>query len=173
LFCCIWFGVNFAVLQKTRSFTGIIFYPQKFIMAVQSGDTIKIHYQGRLADGTTFDSSEGRSPLEFTVGSGAVIKGFDDGVQGMSVGEKKTIEIPFIHAYGPEDPSMIIEFPIERLPADMKPEIGMQLNMNNASGQQFPVVITDITKENIILNANHPLAGKDLIFDLELVEIVD
>jgi FKBP-type peptidyl-prolyl cis-trans isomerase 2 len=142
-------------------------------MAVQSGDTIKIHYQGRLSDGTTFDSSEGRSPLEFTVGSGSVIKGFDEGVQGMTVGEKKTIEIPFLQAYGPEDPSMIIEFPIDRLPQELEPEIGMQLNMNNEEGQQFPVVITDITDENIVLNANHPLAGKDLIFDLELVEIVD
>jgi len=142
-------------------------------MSVQSGNTIKIHYHGRLSDGTTFDSSAGRSPLEFTVGSGAVIKGFDDGVQGMIIGEKKTIEIPFIHAYGPEDPSMIIEFPLSRLPEDLKPEVGIQLNMNNASGEQFPVVISEITDENIILNANHPLAGKDLIFDLELVEILD
>ena len=142
-------------------------------MAVQSGDTIKIHYHGRLSDGTTFDSSAGRSPLEFTVGSGSVIKGFDDGVQGMSVGDKKTIEIPFHHAYGPEDPSMIIEFPVDRLPEDLKPALGMQLNMNNAEGQQFPVVITEINDQNIMLNANHPLAGKDLIFDLELVEIVD
>jgi len=142
-------------------------------MAVQSGNTIKIHYHGRLSDGTTFDSSTGRSPLEFTVGSGSVIRGFDDGVQGMNVGEKKTIEIPFLQAYGPEDPSMIIEFPLDRLPEDLKPEIGMQLNMNNAEGQQFAVTITDITDENIILNANHPLAGKDLIFDLELVEILD
>jgi FKBP-type peptidyl-prolyl cis-trans isomerase 2 len=142
-------------------------------MAVQSGDTIKIHYHGRLSDGTTFDSSAGRSPLEFTVGSGSVIKGFDDGVQGMVVGDKKTIEIPFLHAYGPEDPSMIIEFPADRLPDDLKPEIGMQLNMNNSEGQQFPVVITDINQEHIVLNANHPLAGKDLIFDLELVEIVE
>jgi FKBP-type peptidyl-prolyl cis-trans isomerase 2 len=141
-------------------------------MSVQSGDTIKIHYHGRLSDGSTFDSSAGRSPLEFTVGSGAVIKGFDDGVQGMNVGEKKTIEIPFAEAYGPEDPTMIIEFPVERLPADLNPEIGMQLNMNNSSGEQFPVTITGITEQNIILNANHPLAGKDLIFDLELVEIV-
>jgi FKBP-type peptidyl-prolyl cis-trans isomerase 2 len=142
-------------------------------MAVQSGNTIKIHYHGRFTDGTTFDSSEGRTPLEFRVGSGAVIQGFDEGVQGMSIGEKKTIEIPFAQAYGPEDPSMIIEFPADRLPEDLKPEIGMQLNMNNNSGDQFPVVITAIQDDNIILNANHPLAGKDLIFDLELVEIVD
>jgi FKBP-type peptidyl-prolyl cis-trans isomerase 2 len=141
-------------------------------MSVQSGDTIKIHYHGRLSDGSTFDSSAGRTPLEFTVGSGAVIKGFDDGVQGMIIGEKKTIEIPFTEAYGPEDPTMIIEFPVEQLPADLVPEMGMQLNMNNSSGEQFPVTITGITEQNIILNANHPLAGKDLIFDLELVEIV-
>jgi FKBP-type peptidyl-prolyl cis-trans isomerase 2 len=160
------------VQRYTLSFD-ISLLKKLFFMAVQSGNTIKIHYHGRLSDGTTFDSSDGRSPLEFTVGSGSVIKGFDDGVQGMTVGEKKTIEIPFLDAYGPEDPSMIIEFPIDRLPEDLKPEIGMQLNMNNAEGQQFAVTITDITEDNIILNANHPLAGKDLIFDLELVEIVD
>ncbi|MEJ0080752.1 MAG: FKBP-type peptidyl-prolyl cis-trans isomerase [Puia sp.] len=142
-------------------------------MAVQSGDTIKIHYHGRLSDGTTFDSSAGRSPLEFTVGSGSVIKGFDDGVQGMTVVEKKTIEIPFLEAYGPEDPSMIIEFPVDRLPEDLKPEIGMQLNMNNAEGQHLLSPSPILPMKNIILNANHPLAGKDLIFDLELVEIVD
>jgi FKBP-type peptidyl-prolyl cis-trans isomerase 2 len=158
-------------LSVTRS--AYLYYLKNYIMAVQSGDTIKIHYHGRLSDGTTFDSSAGRTPLEFTVGSGSVIKGFDDGVQGMTVGEKKTIEIPFLQAYGPEDPSMIIEFPVDRLPEDLKPEIGMQLNMNNTEGQQFAVTITDITDENIVLNANHPLAGKDLIFDLELVEIVD
>ena len=138
---------------------------------VQSGNTIKIHYHGRLSDGTVFDSSNGRAPLEFTVGSGSVIKGFDEGVKGMSVGEKKTIEIPFQEAYGPEDPTMIIEFPKDRLPEDLYPEIGMQLNMNNASGEQFPVVVAEISPDSIVLNANHPLAGKDLILDLELVEI--
>jgi len=142
-------------------------------MPVASGNTIKIHYHGRLSDGTVFDSSNGRSPLEFKVGAGSVIKGFDDGVKGMSVGDKKTIEIPFPEAYGPEDPSMIIEFPKRQLPEDLHPEIGMQLNMNNASGEQFPVVVTEVNEDSIILNANHPLAGKDLIFDLELMEIVD
>ncbi len=141
-------------------------------MPVASGNTIKIHYHGRLNDGTVFDSSNGRPPLEFTVGAGSVIKGFDDGVKGMSVGEKKTIEIPFPEAYGPEDPSMIIEFPKQQLPEDLHPEIGMQLNMNNASGEQFPVVVSEVNEDSIILNANHPLAGKDLIFDLELMEIV-
>jgi FKBP-type peptidyl-prolyl cis-trans isomerase 2 len=142
-------------------------------MPVESGNTIKVHYHGRLNDGTVFDSSNGRSPMEFTVGAGSVIKGFDDGVKGMLVGDKKTIEIPFPDAYGPEDPSMIIEFPRQQLPEDLHPEIGMQLNMNNASGEQFPVVVTEVNEDSIILNANHPLAGKDLIFDLELMEIVD
>ena len=142
-------------------------------MSVQSGNTIKIHYHGRLNDGTVFDSSNGRSPLEFTVGTGSVIKGFDEGVKGMSVGDKKTIEIPFLEAYGPEDPSMIIEFPKNQLPEDLQPEPGMQLTMNNAAGDQFPVVVTEVNPGSIVLNANHPLAGKDLIFDLELVEIAD
>jgi peptidylprolyl isomerase len=142
-------------------------------MSVQSGNTIKIHYHGRLNDGTVFDSSNGRSPLEFTVGSGSVIKGFDEGVKGMSVGDKKTIEIPFLEAYGAEDPSMIIEFPKDQLPEDLQPEPGMQLTMNNAAGDQFPVVVTEVNPDSIVLNANHPLGGKDLIFDLELVEIAD
>ncbi len=140
---------------------------------VKSGNKIKIHYHGRLSDGAVFDSSKGRAPLEFTVGSGSVIGGFDEGVKGMVVGEKKTIEIPFQEAYGPEDPSMIMKFPHDRLPEGLQPEIGMQLNVNNTSGEHFPVVVTEINADFIVLNANHPLAGKDLIFDLELVEIAD
>jgi len=138
---------------------------------VKSGDTVKVHYHGRLTDGTTFDSSEGREPLEFEVGSGMVIKGFDEGVIGMVVGDKKTVQILVEDAYGPEDPQMIMDFPIDRFPSDMKPEIGMQLSMSNGSGQNFPVVIQEIKDDIVILNANHPLAGEDLVFDLELVEI--
>jgi peptidylprolyl isomerase len=139
---------------------------------VKAGDTVKVHYHGRLTDGTTFDSSEGRSPLEFEVGSGMVIKGFDDGLLGMTVGQKKTIEIPVEDAYGPKDPEALIEFPIDRFPADMKPEAGMRLSMTNGSGQQIPVVITAVNPETVVLDANHQLAGEDLIFDLELVEII-
>ena len=138
---------------------------------VKAGDTVKVHYQGRLVDGTTFDSSQGRDPLEFTVGNGMVIKGFDNGVLGMIVGDKRTIEIPVDDAYGPEDPQMIMDFPVDRFPADMKPEIGMQLNMSNGSGQNFPVIIREIRQDSVLLDANHPLAGEDLIFDLELVDI--
>jgi FKBP-type peptidyl-prolyl cis-trans isomerases 2 len=138
---------------------------------VKKGDKVKIHYHGRLNDGTVFDSSNGRQPLEFEVGSGMVIPGFDAGVTGMAVGEKKTINIPFLEAYGPVREEMVIEFPKTNFPAELNPEVGMQLSMSNASGQQFPVVVKEIKEEVVVLDANHPLAGKDLIFDLELVEI--
>jgi peptidylprolyl isomerase len=139
---------------------------------VKSGDTVKVHYHGKLTDGTTFDSSEGREPLEFEVGSGAVIAGFDQGVTGMSIGDKKTIQIPVDDAYGPKQEDLLMEFPRDRFPGDMAPEVGMQLNMSNGSGQNFPVVIREVREDVVVLDANHPLSGEDLVFDLELVEIV-
>jgi FKBP-type peptidyl-prolyl cis-trans isomerase 2 len=139
---------------------------------VKSGDKVKVHYHGKLTSGETFDSSEGRAPLEFEVGSGMVIKGFDEGVTGMSVGEKKTVNIPADEAYGPKNPEMIVEFPKDKFPSDMALETGMPLMMNNGAGQQFQVVVTEIKEEVVILDANHPLAGQDLVFDIELVEIV-
>jgi len=139
----------------------------------KNGDKVKVHYHGRLTNGETFDSSEGRAPLEFEVGGGMVIKGFDDGVSGMAVGEKKTVNIPFDEAYGPRNPEMIIEFPKDKFPQDMELEVGMPLMMNNGGGQQFQVVITDIKDATVMLDANHPLAGQDLVFDIELVEIVE
>ncbi len=138
---------------------------------VKSGDTVKVHYHGKLTDGTTFDSSEGREPLEFEVGSGSVIAGFDNGVTGMQVGERKTVNIPVDEAYGQKQEDLYMEFPIDRFPEDMKPEVGMQLNMSNGSEQNFPVVIAEVRDDTVILDANHPLAGEDLTFDLELVEI--
>jgi len=139
---------------------------------VKSGDKVKVHYHGKLDSGETFDKSEGRDPLEFEVGSGQVIKGFDDGVTGMSVGEKKTINIPADNAYGPRNPDMLIEMPKDRFPEDMEIEVGMPLAMSDGQGQQFQVVITEIREDVVLLDANHPLAGQDLTFDLELVEIV-
>jgi peptidylprolyl isomerase len=138
---------------------------------VKAGDTVRVHYHGRLKTGETFDSSEGRAPLEFEVGSGMVIKGFDDGVMGMTIGQKKTIEIPVEEAYGPKDPEAIIEFPAANFPPGMTPEVGMQLAMTNQSGQQIPVTIIDVKPDVVVLDANHQLAGQDLIFDLELVDI--
>lgn len=138
---------------------------------VKDGDKVKVHYHGKLRSGETFDSSEGREPLEFTVGSGQVIKGFDEGVKGMQPGEKKTVEIDVNDAYGQKQDEMVIEFPKNQFPAEMTPEVGAQLMMNNGAGQSFPVTIVEVKEETVMLDANHPLAGQDLIFDLELVEI--
>lgn len=138
---------------------------------VKKGDNIKVHYHGTLTDGTVFDSSHGREPLAFEVGSGMVIAGFDNGVLEMAVGDKKTVHIPAAEAYGAKDESLLLEFPRTQFPADLTPEPGMQLNMSNQQGQQFPVVIIDVKEDVVILDANHPLAGRDLTFDLELVEI--
>ncbi|MEO5996338.1 MAG: peptidylprolyl isomerase [Chitinophagaceae bacterium] len=138
---------------------------------VKNGDTVRVHYEGRLIDGSTFDSSEGREPLEFEVGSGMVIKGFDDGVLGMKAGDKKTLNIPAEEAYGDINPEMLYEFPKEHLPKDMEFEVGMGLNMTNELGEVIQVVVTEIKEEFITLDRNHPLAGESLIFDIELVEI--
>jgi FKBP-type peptidyl-prolyl cis-trans isomerase 2 len=139
---------------------------------VKKGDKVKVHYHGRLTSGETFDSSEGRQPLEFEVGSGSVIKGFDEGVTGMAVGEKKTVNIPVEEAYGPKNPEMLIEMPKDRFPEDMELEQGLPLMMSSGTGQDFQVVIAEIKDDAVLLDANHPLAGQELVFDLELVEIV-
>jgi FKBP-type peptidyl-prolyl cis-trans isomerase 2 len=140
---------------------------------VKNGDKVKVHYHGRFTDGTTFDSSEGREPLEFTVGEGNVIKGFDEGVMGMSIGDKKTVSIQAGDAYGDKNEDMLVEFPKEQFPPDMNPEVGMQLNMTNGNGQVILVTIVEVKEDSVILDANHPLAGKDLVFDIELVSIVN
>ena len=138
---------------------------------VKSGDKVKVHYHGKLRSGETFDTSAGREPLEFTVGSGQVIKGFDEGVMGMQVGDKKTVEIAVADAYGEKEQDRIVEFPKSQFPADIKPEVGLQLAMSDGQGQSFPVVITEVKEDSVVLDANHPLAGQDLIFDIELIDI--
>ena len=143
------------------------------IMAqAQSGDKVKVHYHGKLMSGETFDSSQGREPLEFQLGSGSVIKGFDEGVSGMQEGEKKTINIPVEEAYGPRREERMIDMPKDRFPSDMELETGMPLMMSDGSGNNHQVIVSEIRESSVILDANHPLAGQDLIFDLELVEIV-
>ena len=139
----------------------------------KKGDKVKVHYHGKLTDGTTFDSSEGREPLEFTIGSGMVIPGFDKGVTGMSIGEKKTITIPSDQAYGPKQEELIMEFPVAQFPPEISPEPGMTLNMSDGQGQSFPVTVIEVKDGNVIIDANAPLAGEDLVFDLELMDIAD
>ena len=138
---------------------------------VKSGDQVEVHYTGRLISGEVFDSSQGREPLAFSVGAGQMIAGFDAAVVGMAIGEKKTINIPAAEAYGEWDVENTIAFPKENLPADLQIEKGMQLTMRTQEGHPFPVTVYDIQEDNVILDANHMLAGKELIFDIEMMSI--
>jgi len=138
---------------------------------IENGQKVKIHYTGTLDDGNKFDSSEGRNPLEFEMGAGMVIPGFETGVKDMAVGEKKSIHIPAEEAYGEKRDEMVMEFERAQLPEDMEPEVGMGLQMQGPEGQPIPVQITAVAEETITIDANHPLAGKNLNFELELVEV--
>lgn len=138
----------------------------------KAGDTVKVHYTGTLSDGTQFDSSKGRTPLQFTIGSGQVIKGFDAGVTGMKVGEKKTITIPAAEAYGEYRDDLVFDVDKAELPASITPAVGMQLTMTQQNGSMINVKIKSVNETTLTLDANHELAGKDLTFALELVEIV-
>lgn len=141
------------------------------MQVAKKGNQVKVHYTGKLTDGTVFDSSEGRAPLEFEVGAGMMIKGFDAAVDGMSAGAKVTVEIPAAEAYGEAREDMIIDIPRTNLPPDMNPEVGQQLAMSQPDGQQVPVKVKEVREDVVVIDANHDLAGKDLIFDIELVEI--
>ena len=138
---------------------------------VKSGDTVAIHYTGTLADGATFDSSQGRDPLEFTVGSGQSIPGLDKDIPGMEVGDKKVVDVPADEAYGQAVPNARQAVPRADIPADIPLDIGTQLQVQTPTGQAMPVTVIEVTDEQVTLDANHPLAGKDLTFAIELVEI--
>ncbi|MDA7424958.1 FKBP-type peptidyl-prolyl cis-trans isomerase [Thalassococcus lentus] len=138
---------------------------------VKSGDTVRIHYTGTLADGSTFDSSEGRDPLEFEVGSGQIIPGLDRAIPGMEVGEKKVVNIAADDAYGQPNPQAMQTVPRGDIPADIPLEVGLQLQVQTPTGQVMPVTVTEVTDEQVTLDANHPLAGKDLTFSFEIVSI--
>lgn len=138
----------------------------------KSGDTVRIHYTGTLADGSQFDSSAGRDPLEFKLGAGQVIPGFDKAVTGMTVGQEQTVEIPAADAYGAADANGRQSFPRDKIPANIPLEIGTQLQLSGPEGQPIAVTVAEVSDDAVILDANHPLAGKDLTFRIELVEIV-
>ncbi|WP_299777882.1 peptidylprolyl isomerase [uncultured Roseobacter sp.] len=138
---------------------------------VKTGDTVGIHYTGTLLDGTKFDSSEGRDPLEFEVGSGQIIPGLDEALPGMSVGDKKTVEVPCAEAYGPINPQMRQAVPREGIPDDVPLDIGIQLNVQTPEGQAMQVMVVAVDEATVTIDANHPLAGQDLKFDIELMSI--
>ncbi len=144
----------------------------KYMEAVKNGDVVKVNYTGKLMDGEQFDSSEGREPLEFTVGAGQMIKGFDDAMPGMIVGEKKTINILPADAYGEKDDAAIMAFPKADIPSGILLEAGTKLQLKNEHGDPIPVSIIEVKEDFVMLDANHHLAGKELVFDIELVEII-
>ena len=137
----------------------------------KSGDTVRVHYTGKLDDGTQFDSSAGRDPLEFSIGAGDVLPAFDSAVEGMAVGDSKSIKIEAAEAYGRRHEQLIQEVPREHLPDDMQPAVGMQLQAQGQDGQPIQLVVTAVKDETITVDGNHPLAGQDLDFDIELVDI--
>jgi peptidylprolyl isomerase len=137
----------------------------------KNGDTVKVHYTGKFSDGTVFDTSADREPLEFAIGEGQVIPGFELAVDGMSVGDTKTVTIPASQAYGEYDDTMVMEVERVEFPEDLHPEVGDQLQMTQPDGDTFIVAVTRADEKSVTLDANHPLAGKDLIFDIKLESI--
>lgn len=137
----------------------------------QSGNKVRVHYTGRLDDGTVFDSSQGEEPLEFTIGGGQMLVGFEQEVVGMEPGQSKTIHLPVDLAYGPHSPERVIEVDRKEMPPNMPLELGVMVEGNRPGGGQMPFTVVAVTADKVTLDGNHPLAGKDLTFDLQLVEI--
>jgi peptidylprolyl isomerase len=140
------------------------------MQAAGTGDLVRVHYTGKLDDGSVFDSSAGRDPLQFRLGGGEVIPGFEQAVTGMSPGEERRVTIPADEAYGARREELVLVVSREELPAELEPKVGQQLQMSQ-DGQDFVVTISDVTEQDVVLDANHPLAGEDLTFELQLVDI--
>lgn len=142
------------------------------IMSIaKTNDKVSVHYTGKLTSGEIFDSSVSREPLQFTVGAGQMIKGFDQAVEGMSLNEKKTVNIPYAEAYGPINNELIQAIPKTQLPEGLDPQVGQKLVAEGNGGQSIELTVVEVAKEQIVVDANHMLAGKDLVFDIELVAI--
>jgi peptidylprolyl isomerase len=140
------------------------------IQATQ-GKTVMVHYTGKLDDGTVFDSSEGGEPLRFLIGSAGLIPGFEQAIIGMGPGESKTVTIPADQAYGPYFDERVLVIDRQQIPADIPVDVGLQLQIQQQNGQVIPVAITDVSGSQVTLDANHPLAGEDLTFDIRLIEV--
>ena len=139
--------------------------------AVKSGDTVAVHYTGKLEDGSVFDSSVSREPLQFVLGEKRVIPGFEQAILGMTAGESKTAKIPAAEAYGERREDLVLQFERSQLPEGLEPEVGMGLQMQGPQGQPVPVTVTKVEEASITIDANHQLAGQNLNFELELVEV--
>ena len=137
----------------------------------KNGDTVKVHFTGRLENGEVFSNSKDDQPLEFTLGSGKIIPGFEEGIIGMEVGETKTITVPPEEAYGPRRKELIVDVEKTDLPENITPAIGEQIQIRQKDGNPIKVTITDMNEDTVTLDANHPLAGNTLFFHVELVEI--
>lgn len=137
---------------------------------VKKGDTVKIHYTGKLKDGNVFDSSRTRDPLEFEVGKGMIIPGLEEAIEGMEVGEKKDVFLEADQAYGQRDENLIVDVPKDKLPEGLEPEKGMPLRVKNSQGRDMQVIVADVAEDSVKIDANHPLAGRDLDFEIEIME---
>jgi peptidylprolyl isomerase len=149
----------------------VFFVPACTASSAHEGNTVQVNYTGKLVDGTVFDTCVGKSPLEFKLGEGRIIPGFENAVMGMKVGEKKTVTIPASEAYGPYRPELTLEVPRAQIPSEPVPQVGQQLESQTESGSLIVVTITKVSETSVTVDANHPLAGKDLIFDIELLKI--
>ncbi|MEW5994056.1 MAG: peptidylprolyl isomerase [Candidatus Zixiibacteriota bacterium] len=137
----------------------------------KTGDHVKVHYTGKLDDGTVFDSSQDREPLEFVIGEGRLIPGFEQGVIGMQTGDKKTVSIPPDEGYGTRRDDLVISVPKSSFPSNITPTVGQRLEMTQRDGNPVKVTVSAIEEESVTLDANHPLAGRTLEFDIELVAV--
>ena len=138
---------------------------------VKTGDTVRIHYTGTLSDGTKFDSSDGRDPLSFQLGAGQIIPGLEKEIAGMAVGDQKTVTVAADDAYGQRDPQQVQQVPRNALPPDLEPQVGMQLQAQTPNGVPVQLIVIEVAEDTITVDANHPLAGHDLTFAVEMVEI--
>ncbi|WP_299809332.1 peptidylprolyl isomerase [uncultured Roseibium sp.] len=137
----------------------------------KSGDTVRLHYKGTLDDGSVFDSSEGRDPLEFTVGTGQIIPGLERAIPGMKVGDEKTVKVEAAEAYGPLNPDARQAVPRANMPENVEITVGLQLQAQTETGQMMTVTVVEVSEDEVVLDANHPLAGKDLTFEIQLTSI--
>ena len=162
---------RFLIIPIILVVTGVLMGGCGSTQFARDGDIVDVHYTGTLEDGSEFDSSEGKDPLQFTVGAGQMIAGFENAVYGMKVGETKTVTIPSAEAYGPHDENLVMEINRDELPEDIEPTVGLQIGVTYEGGQQGSATVTEVTETTVTLDANHFLAGKDLIFELKLVKI--